>query len=262
MINHARTLLLNKTREGNPDFPGEEYVPADFQPVLDLPQRVRKVRAILFGGDPDRYMLNYRLLQVMQMLHSTALDGNVYDFDSRITYLPFKQNTFYRDAFGTTVNALNTTGTIAAVATLEPDESAGRLYHNWKINVISSSLVNVRKLLPPIQEEDYPYTLTEGRSNLIPLLGSTLQFTFSGPVGSEWLVESLTRPQRTLADILTTMQEGFNEIDDNELFGVAPVEPYKTYRNLWRNHEQLAYQLGGLLMATIHRIDEARTKEP
>ena len=41
-----------------------------------------------------------------------------------------------------------------------------------------------------------------------------------------------------------------------QLFGVSPVEPYKTFHNCFLNHPELAYQLGGLLLALVYRTAE------
>ena len=45
-----------------------------------------------------------------------------------------------------------------------------------------------------------------------------------------------------------------------QLFKVADVEggeePFKTFYNLWRDHHETAYKLGGLLLAYIYSIDK------
>lgn len=43
-----------------------------------------------------------------------------------------------------------------------------------------------------------------------------------------------------------------------ELFGVAPEEPYKTFKNLWFDHPMAAYRLIGLVLGLIYRTEEIR----
>ena len=45
-----------------------------------------------------------------------------------------------------------------------------------------------------------------------------------------------------------------------ELFGLAPEEPYLTFKNLWFTNKELPYQLGGLLLAVITRAEEVRSR--
>ena len=66
MFNHIRTLLLNLPPVvAASGFPGEEIVPDTFQ-SLTLPGYLQTARAALFGTNPDRAMLNYRLRQFLQ----------------------------------------------------------------------------------------------------------------------------------------------------------------------------------------------------
>jgi hypothetical protein len=85
VINHVRTLLLNRDGEGNSPGPGEEYTPPAYREV-ELPPELQKVRDVLFGASPDRRMLLYRLRQFMALLHSTPLSPFVTMDDPRITY--------------------------------------------------------------------------------------------------------------------------------------------------------------------------------
>ena len=41
-----------------------------------------------------------------------------------------------------------------------------------------------------------------------------------------------------------------------DLFGVAAVEPYATFKNLWLDHPLPQYKLGGLVLAAIYRTHE------
>ena len=260
MINHVRTILLNVEREIDPNFPGEEYIPSTFKPI-ELPTKFKKLHNIIFGGAPDRYMLNYRAQQLMAVLHSTELRENVLDFDKRITYWPQRNNKFYSFPFGSTAEKIGSfTGQIIFAGAVEPDDAAGQLHNMWKITIKDSDTVIVRDLIPPVREQEYTYTLTDGVSDAIPLIGTTQEFKFEAPVGAGWFVESIVRPKRDMGTVLADLKTGVGILDELNLWGAAPTEPLLTYKNLWKHHEQYAYQLGGLVLALTTKINELHTK--
>jgi hypothetical protein len=53
-----------------------------------LPEPLRRVRAVLFGRDPDRRTLLYRTRQFLALLHACELEEFVTAVDPRVTYLP------------------------------------------------------------------------------------------------------------------------------------------------------------------------------
>ena len=255
MINHVRTLILNKL-PGTATFPGEEYIPAAYA-VRNEPAVVSKIKQIIFGGGPDRYMLNYRMYQIMVAIHATALEEYTTYHDSRLTYLPFRATSLYSSAYQTTAMKLgNFTGELAILETLIPEELAGWLHYQWNVDVISSSLVAVKRLKPTQIDATYAYTMTEDRSNVITFTGSSLKFTFSGPIGAEWLVESVAKPLSNIATLVTALSNGITEVDELALFGVVPIEPVLTFKNLWKDHEEYAYRFGALMLAVAWLMNE------
>jgi hypothetical protein len=102
MINHIRTLLLN--RDGDHgygyDYPGEEFVLPTFR-AKTVPTFLKGALRSLFGSNPDRLYLNYRMRQIASLLHSTELEEFVVLPDSRVTYWPMVADNFL-DSFGTT----------------------------------------------------------------------------------------------------------------------------------------------------------------
>jgi hypothetical protein len=116
--------------------------------------------------------------------------------------------------------------------------------------------VNVRRIVPTIMDETYDYTMTEDRSSVIPFTGSSLSFTFSGPVGAEWVVDSIAKSRRDMGVILTILDSGITELDEIALFGVTPTEPLLTFKNLWKQHEEYAYRFGALMLAVVWLMNE------
>ena len=83
MINHVRTLLLNQT--GGSPVRGEQYVPPEFAEI-PLSTQLMNVREQLFGTNPSRETLNYRLAQYLTLIHATELREFVTALDPRLTY--------------------------------------------------------------------------------------------------------------------------------------------------------------------------------
>lgn len=248
MINHVRTLLLNK-RAADSAFPGEEYVIPNYV-IRQEPAVVRKIKQIVFGGQPDRYMLNYRLYQVMVAIHGTELEEYVTYHDTRLTYLPFRSTSLYSSAYGTTATKLGTfDGELAIIGRLLPEELAGWLKYQWQLDVTGANTIRVKRIVPTIIDRTYDYTLTEDRSSIIPFTGSSLSFTFSGPVGAEWVVDALAKPQKNMGTVLANLDSGITELDELALFGISPSEPVLTFKNLWKQHDEYAYRLGALMLA-------------
>ncbi len=85
MINHSRTLLLNALPA--PGIAGEEYIPPEYK-VRTVPPYLDQIRKILIGNNVNREVQNYRVRQLMTLLHSTSLSKYVYTMDPRVTYWP------------------------------------------------------------------------------------------------------------------------------------------------------------------------------
>jgi hypothetical protein len=260
MINHARTLLLNRQAE-NVAYggqPGDEYVPTDFVAVRSLPAYLLNLRATLLGTDPDRVYGNYRARQYMALLHATELVEFVTELDPRITYDVDNPDLFPASLFGVEVP----NNYIHVIGELGPPDVNGRCYHEWDINILTGSTLAVTRHTKPQQYSVQEYAFTAGLSNAMSLVGSTAKFKISDGPASNWTVRGYARPQKDLGEILGEL-ESTGTPYLNQLFGVgsptAASEPFKTFRNLWFQHPELAYRLGGLLLAVIYRMEELRT---
>jgi len=62
-----------------------------------------------------------------------------------------------------------------------------------------------------------------------------------------------------LAHAVLRIEEALTPDDYTTLFGDTAQEPNRTWFNLWMDHEQLAYKLGGLLLAVADTTERART---
>ena len=258
MINHARTLLLNRNGDGYGGTLGDEYVPPEF-PAIALPGYLNKLRIYLFSTDPDQAFMNYRLQQYMAVLHSSPLVEFVTDLDSRITYDVDNQEMFADSNYG-----LTETEYLFFVNELGPPDATGRSFHKWRIRRLNAATISVTRVSPPQSVVIHPYTIANGISNILPLPGSEASFRFraSLPNGVDQRVEGYARPEMDTGAITASLRGTGSALTIN-LFGVgtplAATEPFKTFRNLWNNHPELAYQLGGLLLAVIYQTERERT---
>lgn len=256
MFNHVRTLLLNDDGRNSPGptFPGEEGVPAEYRRVAP-PGAVRAVRNELFGTDPDRFCLNYRLREYMGLLHATELAEHVYGFDPRVTYRPAA---WRPDDFPFAPAAEGSARPIYFAGAFAADEGRGRWRAQWRVSYAGPT-ATVLRVTPPVSEQEYEVTTELGVTSEVPL-DAGLRCYFDATPGSFWHVTAAGRPTRGLPDVAERVA-ALGEERMIQLFGVNPPEPYKTFRALWYDHPFLPMRLGGLLLAVASRTHEAWRKE-
>jgi hypothetical protein len=75
----------------------------------------------------------------------------------------------------------------------------------------------------------------------------------SGDVSWMDLWEEAIEP---LPDVIQELKQRLTYEDEEKLFGEHPCEPYKTFRDMWRNSDHFPYKVGGLVLAMAYRIDE------
>lgn len=256
MLNHARTLLLNRDggQFGPGDF-GEEAVPIAFK-ALELPTFLDAIRIRLFGSEPDRSMLNYRLWQFFRLLHAGELSEFITDLDPRLTYVDSLRTDLVNPQSYVPKLTTIATGTLHISGNASPPDSTGRMLHTYAVIILSGSTVRVTQQTKTSKTDVFDFTLTNGLSERIPLGDSGYDFRMdSDTVGLEWRVEVRNRPVIDLGEIAVSL-ESIGEPTLTSLFGLAPAEPFKTFRNLWNDNDEVPLKFGGLLLATIYRTDE------
>jgi len=85
MINHVRTLLLNRRATDMEGALGYEYVDPHFFPVA-LPIPLDRIRKILIPAGLDAFGQHDVISRLMQLLHHADLEAYTFANDSRITY--------------------------------------------------------------------------------------------------------------------------------------------------------------------------------
>lgn len=88
MINHARTLILNRSDKNRPSYgvDGEEFIPEEYK-QLATPAEIKKIRDSMLGTAGDPLYENYILYILMHVLHSVDVSRDyILGLDPRYTY--------------------------------------------------------------------------------------------------------------------------------------------------------------------------------
>lgn len=261
MINHLRNLLMNVPGRSvsviDVDYPGEELVDPNYR-VVRLPAAVERTRTLLFGPDPDRAMLNWRVRQLLQIVHATELEHRVSEYDPRITYVPFDNHSLYDQQFGITETYSNTNNFGTLYIGGDASTTGNRLYQTWRLAVIGDSL-RINRDSAPLLETLVPLNTTEGLSADITLPDTNLTINIGNPTnGDAWSLTSFLKPVESLAVAIARVETSG---DLTALFGTpAEAEPMRTYRSLWYGRKEFPYMVAALTLAMGHRTEAARVK--
>jgi hypothetical protein len=247
MINHARTLLLNKpgVHLEDPGIPGDVYIP--LFPGLDMSPALRWVYSILFGDQPDAKGLSYRMAQYMDILHSTEYGAYVTALDPRITYVPSDTRFFLEFIAG----AKPSSNVITVNGAWDNSGSNGRAEYQWSIRVTAVDSMDVKNLTTG---ETATYGLSD--TKYLPGGGELVFNISTQPLvpGSVFTINYLTRIQPDPGVVLATLK-GMSKEARTSLFGENPAEPFATFQNLMDSNPVFAYQMSGILLAFIYRQD-------
>jgi hypothetical protein len=257
MINHGRTLLLNRAGDARPDpaYFLEDYVPAEFQPV-DLPDVLLRVYEALIGEAADDAYANYQVWIILRAIHATEYAGALTDLDPRITYLR------ERDVPDFGFKVLSTDQPAIAVHPSAQFYQAAvrrKLYHRWLMTMGAASLMLVtdmtgegvtQQLVTGAADLTEPIILTS-RDNLDVRLGA-----YPVTVGAHWDLQGVLQSPTGLPQIVAALEQLGSLVED-EILG-STQEPYPTLRKLWKEHILLHYRLAGYLLGYIYKVEEAR----
>ena len=142
--------------------------------------------------------------------------------------------------------------------TQDPPDRLGRLYNDHEIEILSSTQVRVTTNAPVKQVAVYDVVMGNGITTAVPLTGSGYNVLLgTNQVGARWITMFYTRPAFSLGEISATFRS-IGEPTLLSLFGASPTEPYKTFRNLWRDNRETPNALAGILLAVIYRTEEVR----
>lgn len=256
MRDHAYNLLRLRTASSvSADLPAPRP-PVDFRPPT-IGGGLAAVRAELFGSDPDAFYLEVRLRQYMTILHAGRFADHLTAYDPRITYLPLLRTP--PPTAGVRATPLGHDRVLTVFGSPTVDDATGTSRRSCR--VVFAAGPHFSLVWSPIAGGGGPQTTLVDAADVgsVPLPESAL--AAAAPTGAEdgdaWRIDSWAPPSRGPADVLAGV-EALGEGPLRALFGVEAGEPYATYRNLFRMHDQLPDRLSGVLLALIRRVDDAR----
>lgn len=259
MLNHARTLLLNSAPAPALAYlPGSAWTDPQFAPVR-LNNGCAALRRVLFGAQPDAWMLNYRGWQLLSLLHACPeLAGYVLELDPRTTY-DLTQNPFSDRGLYLADVAAQDNGVLDLFPTNDftPPDASGHMSQTWDISLAGSDATSTLRGTRFSRTDSY--TLSGGLSSACTLAGSNTSYKFTNPGSSATVVLSkVTRPASSLTDLFARCQLTIGLEASFDLFGEAVQEPFRSFQQLYQNHYDLAHRFGGLLLALIYRTEQLR----
>ena len=263
MINHIRTLLLNEAAARRPPltFPGEEFVPPNFAPRR-LSAALSRPLQVLFGRSPDALFQNYRLRQVMALLHTSVVADVLTRDDPRITYWPTAPGAF-DTVFGVQVEQyLGGPRDLHVLGEVQADDRAGVCQFRWRVIASGTSV----QVFPDVGSVRTPYQGTVSFQNQlstpIPLPGSTLQarLTFATePCG--WTVTAVGPPAKGFAEVIQELLTAFQGETLAALFREPRTAPYDALYDVWMQEPTTLGKVAAALLALAYRIEEQPTQE-
>lgn len=259
MINAVRTLLMNSVVGGRgPNFPGEEFIEPDFKPKK-WPGGLVRPMTYLLGSSPDRLYLNYRMRQVMQLLHSTELAEFIYTLDTRVTYLPMQDTSFFAGVFGHVYAQYDGIAPVPLTIDGEhlADDGAGLTTLQWDVKVLANNQIQVDRFTPPaLLDNVVMYDEDHGLSGYVELPGSDLRFKFptAQSFASAWSIVSKAIPSQDIGVRLANMIGATDHEIMAKIFQ-PKQEPILTLENSYNDNDQFPYQASALLIAFALYMD-------
>jgi hypothetical protein len=260
MINHARTLLLNRDGDKRPDpmYFLEEYVDPEFK-ALALPSFLAAYSQALIDPASDNAYANYKLRQYMYILHTTEFSSYVFNLDPRVTYLTNRsivQN--QNDASYQAMNVLADNISLYFIGEAAAVSSGTKLFRSWEAEILTPLVVRTTSLQDG-SVVDTVVTVDASMSSEVRLAGqNNFSFRIAAsplPVGAKWIIQAFARPEGDLTDMVAQL----NMLTSGSGSFLFPnVEPFKTFGELWNKHNQLPYRLSGLLLAYVYQVEKVR----
>lgn len=209
MINHVRTLLRNLPADSAEQAsPYGAYVPPSFvRRRCDI--EIDDYLLAVLGHQPDKAYRNYRLMQLMGLLHSSDLREDVIAADSRLTYWPPRDNwwLFPEDPVGVESQASNSGHLAITSSVLAADTVRGRSQYDFQIEVVTGPLVKIVDRATSNLETSL-LAITESGRSVEFRLGVGVRFRLVNPaIGDRWRVSWMARPGGVLLPQLMDLVE-------------------------------------------------------
>lgn len=258
MINHIRTLLLNQSAASRPEptFPGEEVVPPNFIPRRLTPG-MQHLWHCLFGRQPDALYQNYRLWQIMALLHASPLADLVTLRDSRITYQP-QQYVAFPDCFRVDVTQI-AGAPVSLYVFGEPaaDDVAGICMFSWRVDYLAPSTLRIIAQFPAAREITAEVTFSAGLSSAVPIRNTPLQLRVAQAAENcSWTVNATGRPYRPFGEVLAAFAQTLQDDGRAAIFKEPRTELYERLYRAWQDYPTDIGRYSAAILGLAYRIEE------
>lgn len=242
MINHYRTALLNIDGSNWPGltYPGEELVDPLFY-RSDVPNHLSTVHRLIFGENPDRAYLNYRLRQITTMWHDGILHSTATEKDSRLTYWPLKFAAGMSEYGKVKVETINGDAVPDYVVLTTPhaDDRSGKAQFLYDLTISETSCY----VRDEVSKNEY-----EVQSS-----GAYLDLGYNLRIGVQkghFRLEAIGVPQKDIGQELVDCERIIGSTTELELFTEK-----EDLKKLWRDSEFISERLGALSLALAISLD-------
>lgn len=253
MINHARTLILNRNYATRPamDSFGEEYIPEEYS-KRQYPAGVKKLRELILGTDPEPVYENFMLAQIMKTLHSNDVTREyILGLDSRYTYDVESTTMYDYENVSIATPRLNPTVSINLIGESIANELKGIAKYQWTLKTTAANTAYLSDLISGVMSTITLSIVGEKTTNYS--LNSGLKFSLDLPGGlwvenQSWGIESIARPTKTIGAIVKLFEANV---------GVAKtlINSPESFRNMWLNSDNIVERLAGVLGAMVYKME-------
>lgn len=255
MINHLLTLLMNVDGDTVMD---DAIAPEIVDPAYrsdDLPTALTRVRAVLFGADPDVSMLTYRCRQLLAVVHTSPMAEYVTNLDPRITYDFTDTSLIGPAAFKPAVTKIGDfDGDLVLYGDVAAPDVSGRMRHMFEVSTPYTGQLEVRQRTKPMKTTGQSFSA--GDRITLAESGLTMKLT-SDVSGQLWSVTGYGRPQRDIGTMIAAIGS-LGEPTLIELFGVNKTEPFRTFRDTFNHGRETPLRLSAAVLALAYRTDALR----
>ena len=268
MINHVRTLLLNKNGNAvSPDDFAHEFVPPAFL-AGPLSTFLRRVHQGLFGTAPDIAGLNFRLRQFAPLLHTAALEPFTLARDKRVTYWPDPVSLFNIAHTPQVVGNNNASVNFVITPGTELAGADNKLLFQWDIIFVddtdaylnnSANVMYVSRSLSISGLGNTAVVNSVGNPINVPgVPGLACQISGSVAQGEVWHCSYMKRPAVDPVLLPDALFTTMTEEADQHLFGTSDDGFFSVLRNYWLNSKYTDLRLGSLLLALAYKTEAER----
>jgi hypothetical protein len=271
MINHARTLIANRTADYFDGLNGAVYIPENYRPVI-LNSTMQAIRNSIIPAGIDPQSELAVLSSVMRILHCPELATYTLTLDPRITYSVdgLSQFTYRPELTRTFVRGVGcdiTPGYVVNSLQLPSDPSLAG-WHRWTITAVSRSTAHIASSRGRSYDVNMLNTRnsTTTRSISVDLIPGYLKFYFDMP--SSYLTGTYT------LDIATLLPMPYDVADANAALTGLVIQPlYSTQifkatpdtadivaelRSNWLNAQEVTIKFGCAVLGYMYQCDALR----